>query len=506
MSNIKNKKYFNISINIFILLNAFLLLRISSVDGLALDELTISWFTDGSFVDIFRRTIIRGDSYPPFGHVLIWVWKRIPCTLTSTLCLKIPSVVIGLLTYYLISSLYKKRFANNIIFGLFTALYFASYSTMFFLTDLKPHGVIQFLIVFYFYLEDKDNKYRYLPLVVASVMHYVIIFLIIVIAIKEVFIDHREFKIPYFSTRTAKKLLLFGIGPLISFSYFLFSSYFGGSQLQKEGYNPFVSIGKSILYIFGKNLFYLLLIIFILLTIYFLLLNKKNIRVAIKDLFISADVSSILGIYIGFFVLIELTSLIVRPISTARNLVVLSPFIFYITSCFLFELINKIKKTNKSKNYYTGYIVISILLVWGMNIQYMIGSPSRNEENFSIPDNYLDYPVLVETSDLATKVSIQLRYDIKNYDYSKKIYYKNNYFLEKQYPEWVGFNYSFSRYNIAEYIGLEEDIFLHYPHEFSPAYSFYNTQSFLEKQEFICEELVFEELLKQRNAICRKEF
>ncbi len=505
MFSITNNKYFKTFVNTFFILNGMLLLGVSSIDGLHLDELTISWFTDGSFIDIFRRTIIRGDSYPPLGHILIWSWKRVPCTLTSTLCLKFPSVLIGMLTYYLMSRIYKERFENYIIAGLFTVLYFASYSTMFFLTDLKPHGIIQFLIVFFFYLEDKGTNLKYIPLILASVMHYVVIFLIIAIAIREVFLDYKKFKISFFSVEIIKKTILYAIGPLISFSYYLFSSYFGGSQLTKEGFNPLISIGKSIMFIFGKDLFYLLVFVFTLLLVYFLILNISDLKLATKNLFINADVFSLLSIYVGFIGIIELISLI-KPISAARNLVIFSPFIFYITACFLYELIHSISKTKVSRNNYVSLIAVSILLVWGLNMQYMLSSSSRNEENFSIPEDYLSYPTLVETSDLATKVSIQLRYDIENYDYTKKIYYRSNYFLDNKYSDWVLFESSFSTYNIEEYIDLDESIFVHYPHEFSPPVYFKSTLIFLEKNEYSCEELIFEELLKQRNAICTKDF
>ena len=506
MFSITNNKHFKTFLNTFFILNGVLLLGVSSIDGLHLDELTISWFTDGSFLDIFRRTIIRGDSYPPLGHILIWSWKRVPCALTSTLCLKFPSVLIGMLTYYLMSRIYKERFENYTIFGLFSVLYFASYSTMFFLTDLKPHGIIQFLIVFFFYLEDKGNNFKYIPLIIASVMHYVVIFLIIAIAIREVFLDHKKFKISFFSLEIMKKTILYAIGPLVSFSYYLFSSYLGGSQLTKEVFNPFISIGKSILFIFGKDLFYLLVVVFTLLLVYFLILNIGDLKLATKNLFINADVFSILGIYIGFIVIIELISLTLRPISAARNLVIFSPFIFYITACFLYELIHSISKTKVSKKSYLSLVAVSIVLVWGLNMQYMLSSSSRNEENFSIPEAYLSYPTLVETSDLATKVSIQLRYDIENYDYTKKIYYKSNYFLENKYSDWVLFESSFSTYNIEEYKDLDESIFVHYPHEFNPPVNFISTIIFLEKNKYYCEELIFEKLLKQRNAICTKDF
>jgi len=107
---------------VIILFIGFLLRLINLNQSLWLDETVQAITSKGSFLGIF--TELRGDFHPPLYHLLMWGWAHLFGN--SEIAMRLPSVIFGTATIYIIYLISKQIFNKKSSLPLILALFFAT--------------------------------------------------------------------------------------------------------------------------------------------------------------------------------------------------------------------------------------------------------------------------------------------------------------------------------------------------------------------------------------------
>lgn len=171
---------------IWLILTLGLILRLINLNqSLWLDEAVQAITSQGSFAGIF--TELQGDFHPPLYHLLMWIWVHLFGVVEVVL--RLPSVLFGLATIYIVFLIAKDFFPKkNLKFYIFNFT-FAELSALFLATapfhiyysqEARPYALVTFLTIcsMYFFLKQKWLGYI-LSTVLALYSSYFVFFIIL---------------------------------------------------------------------------------------------------------------------------------------------------------------------------------------------------------------------------------------------------------------------------------------------------------------------------------------
>ena len=90
---------------IIVLVLGFILRLINLNQSLWLDEAVQAITSQGTFLNLFQE--LRGDFHPPLYHLFMWVWVHFFGN--SEIILRLPSVIFGTLTIYIVYLIAKEK-------------------------------------------------------------------------------------------------------------------------------------------------------------------------------------------------------------------------------------------------------------------------------------------------------------------------------------------------------------------------------------------------------------
>ena len=162
---------------IFILIFGFILRLININQSLWLDETVQAITSKGSFLGLF--TELQGDFHPPLYHLLMWGWAHLFGN--GELVMRLPSVLFGTATIFIVYLIAKKLFAAKSKWPLIAALFLATAPFhVYYSQEARPYALVTFLtaLSMYFFLKEK-----WLGYIVSSVLalysSYFVLFIIL---------------------------------------------------------------------------------------------------------------------------------------------------------------------------------------------------------------------------------------------------------------------------------------------------------------------------------------
>lgn len=403
-----------------LILSAFVLLALTGVlvllagtQALWLDELTSFWFSDTSNLqETLQRMLKRGDPHPPGYQVLLNLWLKIPATATSTLTLRLSSIICCLSTAGLFYTIVRRLSHNQRAPLLFLILYATAESTLYYGVELRSYAFQQMafgccllardLLASERTLSNRVSRVLQLIFIASGIFlglsHYVGSLLVGVLVFYELFLTWRAGSTLSDTRSWAKKFepWLALLGPILAFLWLIRAAQSGGFNrtLAPPGLSSLTYYRDALGHLHHDS---------ILVGLSLLMLSHVGNRFPSKQSFHRlAQWSNRTGtthVLLGLLFLVLISS--IKPILQKRNVIITIPSLLAITALILDKL-SRISRTRRAIASVTcAAAVLSSLAFLRTELQ----SSARAGEDFWKLASLGEGILITNSDDLAIKLS-----------------------------------------------------------------------------------------------------